>query len=723
MNEFPYMDAALSFDERVNDLVSRMSLIEKVSQLVHNASPVERLGIPAYNWWNEALHGVARAGVATVFPQAIALGATFDEELINQVATVISDEGRAKYHEFQRQGDCGLYKGLTFWSPNINIFRDPRWGRGHETFGEDPYLTSRLGVNFVEGLQGTDDKYLKSVATPKHYAVHSGPEKDRHSFDAEVSIKDIRETYLPAFEACVTEGKAEAIMGAYNRVNGEPCCGSHFLLQDILRDEWGFQGHVVSDCGALMDFHAYHHITKNPIESAALALNNGCELNCGDTFEYLMLAHDKGLISEDTIDAAVKRLLKVRFRLGMFDDNEDIPYSSIPYEVVACDKHRELALEVTKKSAVLLKNKNNILPLDKNEIKSIGVIGPNANDRRVLVGNYNGTPIRHVTVLEGIQNAVNDNTRVYYAEGCKLIEPEVSMCQEKDSGFSEAISVAKMSDAVIMCLGLSPIIEGEQGDAANSDASGDKIHLDLPGQQQKLMEEVYKTGKPIILILLNGSAVAINWADDNVDAILEGWYPGGEGGNAIADIIFGDDSPSGKLPITFYRSLNDIPSFDDYSMKNRTYRYFEKEPLYPFGYGLGYTSFEFSNLVLSKDILEMEEEVVINVDVTNTGDLSGYETVQLYVKDLEASVDVPKYELKGFKKVLLKPEETKTIELVLKPRQLALIDNDGECKLEPGSFQIFVGGSQPDGRSIELTKQKVLDATFEVVGNIKTLKY
>ncbi|QUH30729.1 glycoside hydrolase family 3 C-terminal domain-containing protein [Vallitalea guaymasensis] len=723
MNEFPYMDTELSFDERVNDLVSRMSLIEKVSQLVHNASPVERLGIPAYNWWNEALHGVARAGVATVFPQAIALGATFDEELINQVATVISDEGRAKYHEFQRQGDCGLYKGLTFWSPNINIFRDPRWGRGHETFGEDPYLTSRLGVNFVEGLQGTDDKYLKSVATPKHYAVHSGPEKDRHSFDAEVSIKDIRETYLPAFKACVTEGKAEAIMGAYNRVNGEPCCGSHFLLQDILRDEWGFQGHVVSDCGALMDFHAYHHITKNPIESAALALNNGCELNCGDTFEYLMLAHDKGLISEDTIDAAVKRLLKVRFRLGMFDDNEDIPYSSIPYEVVACDKHRELALEVTKKSAVLLKNKNNILPLDKNEIKSIGVIGPNANDRRVLVGNYNGTPIRHVTVLEGIQNAVNDNTRVYYAEGCKLIEPEVSMCQEKDSGFSEAISVAKMSDAVIMCLGLSPIIEGEQGDAANSDASGDKIHLDLPGQQQKLMEEVYKTGKPIILILLNGSAVAINWADDNVDAILEGWYPGGEGGNAIADIIFGDDSPSGKLPITFYRSLDDIPSFDDYSMKNRTYRYFEKEPLYPFGYGLGYTSFEFSNLVLSKDILQMGEDLLINVDVTNTGDLSGYETVQLYVKDLEASVDVPKYELKGFKKVLLKPEETKTIELVLKPRQLALIDNDGECKLEPGSFQIFVGGSQPDGRSIELTKQKVLDATFEVVGNIKTLKY
>ena len=723
MNEFPYMDTALSFDERVNDLVSRMSLIEKVSQLVHNASPVERLGIPAYNWWNEALHGVARAGVATVFPQAIALGATFDEELINQVATVISDEGRAKYHEFQRQGDCGLYKGLTFWSPNINIFRDPRWGRGHETFGEDPYLTSRLGVNFVEGLQGTDDKYLKSVATPKHYAVHSGPEKDRHSFDAEVSIKDIRETYLPAFKACVTEGKAEAIMGAYNRVNGEPCCGSHFLLQDILRDEWGFQGHVVSDCGALMDFHAYHHITKNPTESAALALNNGCELNCGDTFEYLLLAHDKGLISEDTIDAAVKRLLKVRFRLGMFDDNEDVPYSSIPYEVVACDKHRELALEVTKKSAVLLKNKNNILPLDKNEIKSIGVIGPNANDRRVLVGNYNGTPIRHVTVLEGIQNAVNENTRVYYAEGCKLIEPEVSMCQEKDSGFSEAISVANMSDVVIMCLGLSPIIEGEQGDAANSDASGDKIHLDLPGQQQKLMEEVYKTGKPIILILLNGSAVAINWADDNVDAILEGWYPGGEGGNAIADIIFGDDSPSGKLPITFYRSLDDIPSFDDYSMKNRTYRYFEKEPLYPFGYGLSYTSFEFSNLVLSKDILQMGEDLLINVDVTNTGDLSGYETVQLYVKDLDASVDIPRYELKGFKKVLLKPEETKTIELVLKPRQLALIDNDGECKLEPGSFQIFVGGSQPDGRSIQLTKQKVLDATFEVVGNVTTLKY
>jgi beta-glucosidase len=489
-----YLDESLSFEERAKDLVSRMTLEEKVTQMLFNAPAIKRLGIPAYNWWNEALHGVARAGVSTMFPQAIGLAATFDEELIYKAADVISTEGRAKYHEFQRKNDRDIYKGLTFWSPNINIFRDPRWGRGHETYGEDPYLTGRLGVAFVKGIQGNDKKYLKAAACAKHYAVHSGPESDRHSFNAEVSEKDLRETYLPAFKELVREANVEGVMGAYNRTNGEPCCGSETLLKKILREEWGFKGYVTSDCWAIRDFHEFHGVTSTAPESVALAVNNTCDLNCGNMFANLLIAHNEGLVTEEAIDEAVTRLMITRMKLGMFDKPENVPYTSIPYSVNDCREHREFALEVSKQTMVLLKNENNILPLDKNKIKSIAVIGPNADNRTALMGNYHGTASRYITVLEGIQDMVGEDVRVFYSEGCHLYKDKVEDLAEPKDRFAEAISAAEMADAVVMCLGLDETIEGEEGVAAQDFSSGDKHNLDLPGLQQELLETVYRTG-------------------------------------------------------------------------------------------------------------------------------------------------------------------------------------------------------------------------------------
>jgi len=565
-----YKNEALSFEERANDLVSRMTLEEKVTQMLHAAPAIPRLGIPSYNWWNEALHGVARAGVATVFPQAIGLAATFDDNLVNKVADVISTEGRAKYHEFQRKGDHDIYKGLTFWSPNINIFRDPRWGRGQETFGEDPYLTGRLGVAFVKGLQGSDNKYLKSAACVKHFAVHSGPESERHSFNAEVSKKDLWETYLPAFRECIEEADVQGVMGAYCRVNGEPCCGSKTLLTEILRKDWGFKGYVTSDCWAIKDFHENHMVTITAPESVALAVNNTCDLNCGNMFGNLLIAHKEGLVSEETIDESVTRLILTRMKLGMFDSPENVPYSDIPYESNSCKEHTDFALEVSKKSLVLLKNSDNTLPLDKDKIKSIAVIGPNASSLAALEGNYSGTADRYITVLEGIIDTVNKDTRVYYAEGCHLYKDKVSDLANAHDRFAEAISAAERSDAVVMCLGLDPSIEGEEGDASNEFSSGDKRDLRLPGLQQELLEEIHKTGKPIILVLLSGSALAVTWADENVPAIIQAWYPGALGGKAVASLIFGEFSPSGRLPVTFYKSSEELPDFHDYSMKNRT---------------------------------------------------------------------------------------------------------------------------------------------------------
>ncbi|MBM7582919.1 beta-glucosidase [Caldicoprobacter guelmensis] len=718
-----YLDPDQPLEKRVDDLISRLTLEEKVSQMIYASSAIPRLGIPEYNWWNECLHGVARAGIATVFPQAIGMAASFNDKLLYRVACAISDEARAKHHEFVRQGDRGIYKGLTFWSPNINIFRDPRWGRGQETYGEDPYLTGRMGVAFVKGLQGDHPKYLKAIATPKHYAVHSGPEPLRHSFDARVSHKDLRETYLPAFKECVKEGKAESIMGAYNRTNGEPCCASQTLLQKILREEWGFDGYVVSDCGAIHDIHAHHKVTNTPEESAALAVNAGCDLCCGKEFESLVNAVKQGLISEEIIDKAVKRLFKARFKLGMFDPPERVPYAKIPYEVNDCEEHRRLALEMARESMVLLKNEGGLLPLRK-DLKAIAVIGPNADNKKVLLGNYNGMPSKYVTALEGIRAKVSPQTKVYYAEGCDLTAAESDYWgEEATRGFAEALAAAQRADVVIMCLGLSPELEGEEGDAARSTAGGDKTSLDLPGIQEELLKAVCATGKPVVLVLFSGSPVSINWAQDNVPAILQAWYPGEEGGTAIADVLFGDYNPGGRLPVTFVKSVEQLPPFTDYSMKGRTYRYMEDEPLYPFGYGLSYTTFEYSNLKLSAEVVEAGQSITISVDVKNTGNMAGDEVVQLYLKDLEASVDVPIHELKGFSRIKLQPGESTTVTFTLTPRQMALIDDDGRCILEPGRFRVMVGGRQPDKRSEALAKTPILVGEFEVRGEAMELEY
>lgn len=759
MLEIPiYKDENASFELRAKDLVSRMTLEEKVMQMLYNAPAIPRLDIPSYNWWNEALHGVARAGVATMFPQAIGLAASFDEQLVFEVADIISTEGRAKYHEFQRKGDHGIYKGLTFWSPNINIFRDPRWGRGHETYGEDPYLTGRLGVAFVKGIQGDDKKYLKAAACAKHYAVHSGPESERHSFNAEVTQKDLWETYLPAFRECVMEAGAAGVMGAYNRTNGEPCCGSETLLKKILREEWGFKGYVTSDCWAIKDFHEYHGVTRTAPESVALAVNNTCDLNCGNMYINLLLAHKEALVTEKAIDECVERLMLIRMKLGMFDNQEKVPCSNISYESNDSIEHNAIALKAAGKSMVLLKNEGGLLPLDKSRLKTIAVIGPNADSRKALIGNYYGTSSEYVTVLEGIQEAVGCKTRVYYAEGCHLYKKNVEGLAEEKDRFAEAVAAAERSDAVIICLGLDATLEGEEGTIGNEYGSGDKPDLKLPGLQQALLEEIHKTGKPVILVLLSGSALAVTWADDNIPAILQAWYPGAQGGRAIASLIFGEYSPSGRLPVTFYRTSEELPDFRDYSMKNRTYRYMKNEALYPFGFGLGYTKFEYSDLSISKagiQPMKIDEEqgesaqdnlqkyekygasgsessnltihtgesLFISVKVRNTGKYDSEEVVQLYLKDVKASVEVPVWQLKGFCKLYIEQEQQKEASFILTPGQMALTDNDGKCILEPGTFEVYIGGCQPDERSRRLSGCNVLKGTFEVVGTPFQMKY
>lgn len=724
LTEIPiYKNEQFSFEERAKDLVTKMTLKEKVSQMIHKSCAIPRLGIPTYNWWNESLHGVARAGVSTMFPQAIGMAATFDEKLIHDVADVIATEGRAKHHEFARKNDRGIYKGLTFWAPNINIFRDPRWGRGHETYGEDPHLTGRLGVSYIKGIQGDDPRYMKAAACAKHYAVHSGPEEGRHEFNAEVNKKDLYETYLPAFRDAVKEGQVESVMGAYNRVNGEPCCGSETLLENILRQEWGFKGHVVSDCWAIVDFHEHHKVTNSEVESAALALNNGCDLNCGSMYKYLLQAHKEGLITDEAIDRAVTRLMMTRMKLGMFDNPEHVPYSKIPYEVNDSPEHQRFALEVSKKSMVLLKNENNLLPLNKEKIKNIAVIGPNANSRAALVGNYEGTASEYVTVLEGIREQVQEGTRIYYAEGCELYSKKNSSLDQPKDRFAEAISAAERADVVVICLGLDATIEGEEFHESNAFGSGDKKTLDLPGLQQELLETIYQTGKQIVLVHLSGSAIALNWADENIPAIIQGWYPGAQGGRAIASLLFGDYSPAGKLPVTFYRNTDHLPDFTDYSMKNRTYRYMEEEALYPFGYGLSYTTFEYEEVEQEGKKVVAGESVTFHATVKNTGNMDAEHVTQLYLKDVEASVEIPKWQLKGFKKTFLAAGEQKKVSFVISPRDMALINEQGKRMLEPGHFEVFIGGSQPDERSIQLTHSNVIQYSFEVTGQEVELEY
>ena len=714
-NEKPaYLDESLCFEERVKDLVSRMTLEEKASQMLYNSPAIPHLGIPSYNWWNEALHGVARAGIATVFPQAIGMAATFDEELIFDIADVISTEGRAKYHEFQRRDDHDIYKGLTFWSPNINIFRDPRWGRGHETYGEDPYLTTRLGIKFVEGLQGSDEKYLKTAACAKHFAVHSGPEGERHSFNAVASKKDMYETYLPAFKKLVQDAKVEAVMGAYNRTNGEPCCGSKTLLKDILRDDWGFKGHVTSDCWAIKDFHEYHMVTKTAPESVALAVNNGCDTNCGNMYLNLMIAYNEGLVTEEKINESVSRLMMTRMKLGMFDKDENVPFADTPYDIVDCKEHRELALKASKESLVLLKNAD-LLPLKKDALKSIAVIGPNADSREALMGNYFGTPSQYITVLDGIRDILPDSVRINYSQGCHLYKDKVEGLAQPNDRIAEAVAAAEKSDVVVLCLGLDASIEGEEGDAGNEYGAGDKFDLNLPGLQQQLLEAVTAAGKPVILVLLSGSALAVTWADENVSAIVQAWYPGAQGGRAIAQMLFGDFSPCGKLPVTFYRTTEELPDFRDYSMMNRTYKYMQNEALYPFGFGLGYTRFEFSDLTLSSAQIKAGDSITCTVKVKNIGGYESKEVVQVYLKDVETCTVAPKWQLRGVQKVILKPGEQKQISFTLTSEDMMVVTDDGELVLEPGVFEVYVGGSQPDARSIKLTGTQVLKGNFELV--------
>jgi Beta-glucosidase-related glycosidases len=694
------------YEQKAKALVAQMTIEEQASQLTYNSPAIKRLNVPAYNWWNEGLHGVARAGTATSFPQAIALAAIFDEDELQQIADVIAEEGRAKYNTNIAENDRGIYKGLTFWSPNVNIFRDPRWGRGHETYGEDPFLTSRLGVAFIKGLQG-DGPIMKSAACAKHFAVHSGPEEGRHEFNAIVSDKDLYETYLPAFEACVKEADVEAIMGAYNRTNGEPCCGSYVLLRDILRDSWGFAGHVVSDCWAIQDFHMHHMVTDTAEDSAALALDAGCDLNCGIVYLHVLKALKAGKITEEHITKAAERLFTTRYMLGLF---EETPYDQIPYEKVECKEHVDLAIEAARKSMVLLKN-DNILPLDKDKIKTIGVIGPNANSRLALKANYYGTSSRYITLLEGIQAAADDDIRVLYSKGCELRKSQSEPLAEEKDRTAEAVTVAKRSDVVVLCVGLDETIEGEEGDASNADASGDKLTLDLPQVQQDLIQKVTETGTPVILCMVSGSSMDMCYSEEHNQAILQVWYPGASGGTALADILFGKTSPSGKLPVTFYKNTDDLPEFTDYDMKNRTYRYYEGTPLYPFGYGLTYGKVK----VTDASIQAIDtEKVVVTAKLKNVGEVLTEDVVQVYLKNLESQYAVTNVSLCGFKRVSLNKGEEQEVQLAIPMKSFHVYNNEGTRIIDGSNYELYVGTSMPDERSVELTGEMPIKLTVNL---------
>src|SRR5580658_2465785 len=848
-----YKDPHQPLEKRVDDLLSRMTLEEKASQVLSASPAIERLGVPAYDWWNECLHGVARAGRATVFPEPIGLAATWDTGLLLRVATAISDEARAKHHEFVRRGKRGIYQGLTFWTPNINLFRDPRWGRGMETYGEDPYLTSRMAVQFIRGLEGDDPKYLKTVATAKHYAVHSGPESSRHVFDARVSEADLRDSYLPHFEAAIKEGGAFSVMCAYNSVDGLPACDNPRLLGDILRGEWGFPGYVVSDCGAVGDIWQGHKAAKTAAEGVAMAVKAGTDLDCGLEYESVVPAVRAGLLTERDVDTALRRLLTARFKLGMFDPPEMVRWAQIPYSVNESAEHQALALEVARKSIVLLKNEGGVLPLSR-ATKTIAVIGPNADSVEVLLGNYNGQPSHPVTPLAGIRSKVGPDTRVLYARGSDLAEgmpvfetvPSSALFTSNDAhrrpglqgeyfntaafngrayfsqafvsqamrkaavipanpqplftridaqvdfdwqdggprpgmdddnfgvrwtgylappvtgkyqlgatglnayevyldgkrlvgrdnvherGYEyktveleagklypirvdfhevhgdadirlvwapphasyedEALKAARQADVVLMFLGLSPRLEGEEMPVqVDGFSGGDRVRLGIPRVQEALLQRISALGKPVVLVLLNGSAVAVNWAREHVPAIVELWYPGQAGGTALADVLFGDYNPAGRLPVTFYKSADQLPPFTDYSMKGRTYRYFTGEPLFPFGYGLSYTTFVYHNFGVGERA-NVGDTVRVSVEVENTGTAAGEEVVELYISRVGATQAWPIRSLEAFRRVALLAKEKKTVQFVIQPRQFAHVTADGSKMVEPGVFEISVGG-------------------------------
>ena len=686
--------------EKAQALVARMTLEEKTAQLRYNAPAIERLGVPAYNWWNEALHGVARGGTATSFPQAIGLAAMFDDALLEQLGDVAATEGRAKYNALSARGDRDIYHGLTFWSPNINIFRDPRWGRGHETYGEDPYLTSRMGQAYVRGLQG-EGGTMKAAACAKHFAVHSGPEALRHQFDAVASPKDMEETYLPAFEDLVKKAGVEAVMGAYNRTNGEPCCGSRTLLTDTLRKKWGFEGHVVSDCWAIRDFHTGHMVTSTPAESVALALRSGCDVNCGNSYYHLLDALSQGLITEEQITEAAVRLFTTRFLLGLFDGSE---YDEIPYTAVECSEHLRLAHEAALEACGLLKN-DGLLPLKAEG--TIGVIGPNANSRGALIGNYYGTASRYVTVLEGIQDRMAGRGRVLYSEGCHLFADRVEPLAQPDDRLAEALAVAENSDTVILVLGYDERLEGEERDEGNHCGSGDKDDLLLPEPQRRLLDAVLAVGKPTVVVLTAGSAVDVSQAQERADAILLAWYPGAGGGGAVAELLFGDVSPSGKLPVTFYKNeaLEELPDFTDYRMAGRTYRYYTGTPLYPFGYGLSYADMELSDLSATRERAKLT--------VQNKSAFAAQEVVQLYIRD-EGSADAPTNPvLCGFLRLRLEAGETRLVSVPIDPRAFTVVNAAGERVPGSGRWTLYAGFGQPDARTAELTGRACLSTEIE----------
>ena len=695
--EYPFRNPNLSTTERVNDLVSRLTLKEKIGQLQNSAEAIPRLDIPKYNWWNECLHGVARNGKATVFPQAIALGATFDPSLVRNISSAISTEARAKFNLCSEKGQRGQYQGLTFWSPNVNIFRDPRWGRGHETYGEDPFLTSQIGISFVEGLQQSkNSKYLKAAACAKHYAVHSGPEKLRHEFNAKASKKDMWETYLPAFESLVTGANVEGVMGAYNRTNGQSCCAHTYLMEKVLRKKWNFDGYYTSDCGAIGDIYSGHNLVDSPEKAVALALQRGTNLNCGNMYNDSLITNaiEENLISEEIVTKNVKELLETRFRLGLFNTEEEIPYSSISEDKLRCKEHVTLAQKAAEKSMVLLKNENNTLPLKK-DLNQLYVTGPTATHVQALLGNYYGVSPNLVTILEGIVGEVDPATSVKYRKGSLLNYPN----KNPMDWYSK---VAGQSEVTVACLGLSQLIEGEEGGAIASPHRGDRTQLKLPENQLNFFDKIQSKANKLVVVLTGGSPIAIPEIYKKADAVLHVWYPGEQGGNAVADVLFGEATPSGKLPITFPKSVSDIPPYKNYSMKGRTYKYMEKEPLFPFGFGLSYTSFAYSDLKINKDQIENNENFTVKFTVKNQGSRRGEEIVQLYTSPPELDIKVPNYSLKKFQRISLKPGEEQLIEFKLNSDILKTVDQNGQEVLKPGKYQIHIGGASPMPRSKEL---------------------
>lgn len=694
--EFEFQNTVLSIDERVALLIKELSLQEKIGLMEHHSKAVERLGIPEYNWWNEGLHGVARSAPATVFPQAIGMAASFNPDLIEQVATAISDEGRALYHAAIEKGIHKQYLGLTYWSPNVNIFRDPRWGRGHETYGEDPVLSGKIGASFVRGLQGDDDKYIKVAACAKHFAVHNGPEAKRHYFNALSNPKDLNETYLPAFKSLL-DADVAGVMCAYNRTNDEACCGSPTLLLDLLRKEWGFEGYVVSDCGALYDLHKFHKLTKTAPESAAMAIKSDVNVNCGNVYRHLQKAINKNLITEADIDSALAKQLKIRFQLGMFDPADNVPYSKIPLSVVGSDDHKELARDMARKSMVLLKN-DNVLPLKK-DLQQIYVTGNNATDVNALMGNYYGVAKNYVTVLEGIANAVEPTTIVQYNQTV-LLEQEV---ERTNTG---QVWNAQAADAVIAVVGISPLYEGENGDTPFSKTGGDREKIELPANQIKFLKDLRKAcaDKPLVVVVMSGSAIAMPEVHELADAVLWAWYPGEQGGNAVADILFGDFSPSGKLPITIYNSTDQLGDFEDYNISDGgwTYRYFNGEPLYPFGFGLSYNNVSFKLTGNSNLEIKENESLDIEVSLANNGKMIQNEALQVYVSKKDAEFITPIYALKDFKNVTVGAGETTSVNFTIDKNLLSQIDQNGQTVLPKGEYQIYIGNVSPSKRNSAL---------------------